>query len=388
MKILFFSSKTFLTHEIIGALKKRSDITTVVVDIPWLVLVDEMVEIVFSQIKHHLPAIVMTVNNAGTDYAGVLLEKIAATDSHVVNWYTDDPTYEPLFYARVIKPCATRIDFVTEATFVPLLRNQGYAAHFLPLAADPAFFNSHGVVALERDVAFVGNSSLEFLDTVISEPIEQELTRCAPLLAAAHEHYCANPQIDLEAFLLGRASEWESALRISKERFLFSVQWLVGYLFRRDAIVALAACFGTRFTCFGDAYWTRFIDASLVSTQACYYTNLCTYYRSTRVNIDINRIQIRTSFTQRVFDCLASGAFLLTDARLLNKSFFVMDGEDKELVEFSTLKECIQRAQYYCDHEDEAHEIALRGQKKVLTLHTYDHRIDLLISLCKEAWGI
>jgi spore maturation protein CgeB len=108
---------------------------------------------------------------------------------------------------------------------------------------------------------------------------------------------------------------------------------------------------------------------SQVSTDACYYTNLCSYYRSTRVNLNINRIQIKTSFTQRIFDCKASGAFVLTEKRPLNSRYFVTEGPEKELVEFSSRPQCMELIDYYCEHDDERQRIALAGREKVLKLH-------------------
>lgn len=140
--------------------------------------------------------------------------------------------------------------------------------------------------------------------------------------------------------------------------------------------------------CFGDIYWIKFIDKSQLSTDACYYTNLCSYYRSTKINLNINRIQIATSFTQRIFDCKASGAFILTEKRLLNNRFFVTEGSKKEIVEFSSWPECMQCIDYYCEHDEQRQQIALAGREKVLVHHTYDRRIEQMFEIGKKEWGI
>jgi spore maturation protein CgeB len=43
---------------------------------------------------------------------------------------------------------------------------------------------------------------------------------------------------------------------------------------------------------------------------------------------------------------------------------------------------------YYCEHDDERQRIALAGREKVLKLHTYDARIDLMFETCRKEWGI
>jgi spore maturation protein CgeB len=282
-----------------------------------------------------------------------------------------------------------RLDFVSEESFVPKLIEKGYKAFFLPLAVDPLYFNLEGAVDLARDVAFVGNSSLEWLDTLITEEVQKELEKFAPLITTLKTMYCKNPsQADLKAYLIDNQEQWGNKTGLAREKFLFLMEWLVGYFYRRDFIIEISKHFKDRFTCFGDIYWSRFIDASQVSTDACYYTNLCSYYRSTRVNLNINRIQIKTSFTQRIFDCKASGAFVLTEKRPLNGRYFVTEGPEKELVEFSSRRKCMELIDYYCEHDDERQRIALAGREKVLKLHTYDARIDLMFETCRKEWGI
>ena len=107
----------------------------------------------------------------------------------------------------------------------------------------------------------------------------------------------------------------------------------------------------------------------------------------TKINLNINRVHIPTSFTQRHFDCKACGAFLLTDKRLMNNQIFVTEGKNKEIVEFSSKKECIELIDYYLIHEDERKKIADSGMDKILNNHTYDHRIEELWQICKREWG-
>lgn len=388
MNVIFLKSKTFLAQEVENALKKRGDINLLVAALPERIPA-QSAQSVFEHIKNRLPALVISINDAGSDLQGKLSDLLTANGSLLCNWYLDDPFYEEIFYSRITKNSANRIDFVSEASFVPTLQLRGRKAFFLPLAVDPLYFNMDTEVKLIRDAAFVGNSSIEWLDALITEDVRKDLEKFTPLIATLKTMYYHEPwAADLRSYLIDHTREWENFASLDREKFLFLTQWLVGYFYRKDFIVAMAAALKSRFICFGDIYWSTFIDPALVSTDACYYTNLSDYYRSTKINLNINRIQIKTSFTQRIFDCKAAGAFVLTEKRALNSRYFITEGPRQELVEFSSWPECKKLIDYYCAHEEERHRIALAGRDKVLRLHTYDARIRQMFETCKKVWGI
>jgi spore maturation protein CgeB len=387
LKIIFFSSRTFLNKELLGALKRRADVHTLSVDIPVLPPPGSA-EAVFEQLRPFLPGIVVSLNDAGFDKAGILARRIAETGSYVLNWYYDDPLYEHIFYKRVITDFSRRMDFVSESSFVPILATRGFNAHFLPLATDPTYFNTDTPAREQAyEISFVGNSSLEFMDSLINEQIQNELDKFKQLLSDLKAVYYADPRANLRDVLLARRSEWEHKVSIDQDMFVFAMVWMVGYMYRRDFVADLARTYAQDFMCFGDLYWTRFMDKSQVSTDAMYYTNLCSYYRSSKINININRIQTLTSFTQRVFDCKASGAFLLTDRRQMSSKYFVTEGENRELVEYDSLEQCKKLIDFYRTHDEERQRIALAGRDKVLSRHTYDNRAEEMLSVARQTWG-
>lgn len=387
MNLIFFNSHTFLTKEILHSLEKRTDIKTINVNIPQYPA-SVQTDSIIDKLKSHFPAVVLTINDAGCDYAGKIPSALTDNGCYHINWYHDYPFYEEIFHNRVIKFSDRRIDFVTEKSFLPEMRVKGMNAFFLPLATDPAYFNSIGEVEFKRDIAFVGNSSCQFINSIIDEPSGRELEKLVSLQSRLRRAYFQNPSLNINQYLLENDHLWKGKTSLNDRALLFMVEWLIGYFYRRDFISAIAKKYKNRFICFGDSYWQLFIDPSQVSTDACYYTNLCKYYRSTRINLNVNRIQIRTAFTQRIFDCAASGAFLLTDSRSCNKSFFQTEGPDREIVQFNSLEQCTELIDYYLIHEDESREIAKRAQKNVLANHTYDMRIEEMFNICRKFWGI
>ena len=388
MNIVFLNSPNFLARELNSALRRRSDVRLIAVELPYHIN-DAAAPLVFDQIKQYLPALVVSLNGGGYDYNGKLSELILATGSYQVNWYYDDPRFDEMFFDNIVPAHKNRIDFVMDPSFVPQLKARGYQAYFLPLAVDLQYFNmTEAGLGFERDVAFVGTSSIEFMDKILGPEQAKELENHAELIARMKKMYFQNPTTDLGEYLLAHEKEWTAGLRMSRDKFVFSIQWMVEYLYRRDFVVSISKKYKDRFVCFGDPYWANFVKDSHVSTDAMYYVNLCRYYRTTRVNLNLNRIQMRMAFTQRLLDCKASGAFLLTDRRALVDKFFVVSGSDTELVQFDSPDHCRELIDYYLKHEDERQKIALAGREKILQNHTYDARLAYVISVCKEVWGI
>ncbi|MBD3317048.1 MAG: glycosyltransferase [Chitinivibrionales bacterium] len=387
MNIIYLASDTFVARELTGALERGRGFTARVFRVPRHPLPSEA-ERVVEAMRPFLPAVVLSLNDAGYDLAGRLAELLRKAGAFIVNWYHDYPFYEEIHMGRRICPSPERLDFVSERSFLPEMRERGFKACFLPLATDPRFFNMNGCVKYERDIAFVGNSSLQLMDSVVTEEVECELEKVTELIAHLRTLYTADPTVGIRDFLLRNPSLWEETVDLPKERFLFAVEWLIGFFYRRDFIAGIASCYAGRFTCFGDPYWKYYLGNAPVCGDARYYDNLCRYYRSTRVNLNVNRIQIRSSVNQRIFDCKASGAFLLTERREDNRRFFKTEGPDRELVEFDSESQCRELIDYFLEHEQEREAIAGAGRAKVLNSHTYDHRVAELVSVCRKDWRI
>jgi spore maturation protein CgeB len=160
---------------------------------------------------------------------------------------------------------------------------------------------------------------------------------------------------------------------LSFEKALFIAKHTAGYLGRKQIILSLVKRY-PRFKVFGESGWLKELPPERLGT-AKYYDSLCNVYRTAKIAVDINRMVIRNGFTQRVFDVPASGGFVITSAKPVVTEFFTTEGPDKEMVVFRSSQELTRLIDYYLSHEDERLAIAERGMKKVLSAHTYDHRV-------------
>jgi spore maturation protein CgeB len=128
------------------------------------------------------------------------------------------------------------------------------------------------------------------------------------------------------------------------------------------------------FIVFGDPGWRQSLPASQLGT-AKYYDALPDVYRRARITIDINRMVIRNGFTQRPFDTLAGGGFVLTGAKPVVSEFFSIAGPNQSIAVFRSEKELFAGVDYYLSHEQQRRAVAERGRATVMAAHTYDHRI-------------
>ena len=315
--------------------------------------------------------LLFTINEWGMDSDGILFEFINKKRLLHINWCVDDPFYEELMKRKKYRPCARRIDFVSDRGYVARMKQCGYNVHFLPLGTEQrVFFPQDSEKSI--DVSFVGNSYLPQIDEFARNQ-QSFLEQCFPFLADLISKYLKNTGYPLEEAIYKRISGMKLPENLSPDWAQFIAKHLAGFLHRRQLVKLVAGKF-PGFVVFGDAGWKDEIDDERLK-KVKYGEELRKVYNSTKVNIDINRVVIRDGFTQRVFDVLASGEFLITSYKPVIKEFFITEGPQKELVTFSSYNELISLIEYYLKHEDERRQIADRGYRKVISMHTYDHRL-------------
>jgi len=79
----------------------------------------------------------------------------------------------------------------------------------------------------------------------------------------------------------------------------------------------------------------------------------------------------------RFFEALGSGGFLLCDAR---PSIPALATPGREVVTFESLEEAAQRIRYYLDNDLERRSISAAGYTRAIQEHTYEHRIERMLS--------
>ena len=101
-------------------------------------------------------------------------------------------------------------------------------------------------------------------------------------------------------------------------------------------------------------------------------------FKASRINLNITLRSIASGVPLRVFDIMSMGGFVLSDRQEEISELFE---EGKDIVTYRTPEELVDKVDYYLKHEDERAKIAASGYRKVKEQHTYESRLDKIISI-------
>lgn len=373
LTVAFYNQNYLMQKETIASLRKVAGARLVVVDIPDVPAQAQAQE-ACAALGREDCRLLFTVNDWGMDREGTTASFCASRGIVHVNWCGDDPFYQETFYGVPLLPAPNRIDFVTDRGYVGPMRAAGMNAHFLPLAADPAIFApSRPATPVVRTACFVGNSYnrqiFEF-----AKGHEDFIDGHAAFVSGLLSDFRKNQLLDLSDKVAEKIRSGALPAGLTQKKAAFILKHLVSYFYRKKLIVSLCAAYPD-FMVFGDQWWLVDLPREKVSTAVGYYVNLNVTYQQTKVNIDVNRVVIREGLTQRVFDCLASGSFVVTSGKSILPELFETRGDAREVVTFESEQHLKDLIDHYAVHDDERAAIVAQGRRRVLAEHTYDRRI-------------
>lgn len=112
-----------------------------------------------------------------------------------------------------------------------------------------------------------------------------------------------------------------------------------------------------------------------------YWTQMPKVFYNSRINLNVTMRNIRTGLPLRMFDIMGCEGFLLTNYQAEIASLFE---SGRDLVVYESFDDCLKKAGYYLEHEDERRTIAENGYRKICAHHTYDHRIAEMFEILKR----
>lgn len=110
-------------------------------------------------------------------------------------------------------------------------------------------------------------------------------------------------------------------------------------------------------------------------------TEMPKVFQASRINLNMTMRPIETGLSQRIWDVLACGGFLLTNYQAEIPDYFEIG---KDLETYESMEELEEKVQYYLTHEEERMEIAINGYEKTAASHTYEMRLAQMIKLLSE----
>ena len=123
-------------------------------------------------------------------------------------------------------------------------------------------------------------------------------------------------------------------------------------------------------------------DTSSLSGVVCHggvhtHREMPAVFRRSMIDLHTTMREIHTGLPQRVWDILASGGFLLSDAQAEIPEYLEIG---KHLDVYESAEEAVEKARYYLTHDDERRAIALAGYEEVKAHHRVIDRVIAMIS--------
>ena len=123
--------------------------------------------------------------------------------------------------------------------------------------------------------------------------------------------------------------------------------------------------------------WSQILDKTIYRGKYMPNDQLADAYADAAVVLADSWEDMRDNgfIPNRIYDALAAGAFIITDA------VAGIEEEFKDcLMTYHGKEDLKQKIDHYLDHGDERREMARRGQKKVLLEDTFDRRIETILA--------
>ena len=127
--------------------------------------------------------------------------------------------------------------------------------------------------------------------------------------------------------------------------------------------------------------WEKYVDEKYIKGQFIPNEELHKYYSSCKILLNDHWENMRDEDfpSNRLFDALACGAFVISDKIPSSETLF-----EGSIVTYDDVDDLNKKIDYYLTHEDERVKLAEKGRKIVLENHTFDKRVEEVLSaLCE-----
>jgi spore maturation protein CgeB len=316
-----------------------------------------------SALTEFRPDFVLSINLSGMDTQGLFAGLFCDLAMPYAAWFVDDP--RTILMGSRAYASDYAVAFTWEAAYADYLRDCGFsAAHVLPLGVDDTIFNAPPAEDCPLPPSFVGNSMEEFAAR------EWAWVRERPALCGAVEAALEAGRVTREHFAVGMEAVLGGTDGFSPDevRHAEILCFVEGTRRLRHGLARATAPLGA--VMHGDPGWAAVTEHCAGPVH--YFDELPRHYQATPVNLNTTSVQMASAVNQRVFDCPASGGFLLTDAQASLQGLFDVE---REVAVYSDLDECAELLQQYVAAPALRAEMTHRARARILGEHTYRHRL-------------
>lgn len=307
-----------------------------------------------------------------------------------VCWTVDSPV--PELFSNALGNAYNRIFLFDRAQYEFFSPVNPSCIHYLPLAADNKQFEKAVLSMTEADYAAYG-ADISFVGSLYTEKCRYDRLTLSEhtkgyvdgLMEAQLQIYGCNFIADsLTKSVIREIMDADPLfyqgedLREGVERYLVAHQYVgmkLAALERERTLRRLSEHFPVTLYTRSDTSSLPHVDCrGGVRTL----TEMPKVFQASRINLNMTIRPIETGLSQRIWDVLACGGFLLTNYQSEIPDYFEIG---KELETYESIPELEEKVRYYLSHEDERMEIAIRGYEKVAAHHSYEVRLAQMIKI-------
>lgn len=346
----------------------------------------EFLKELFETVALFRPDFILTINHAGLDEEGQVLEWLRKCGVPLASWFVDK---HDMFLRRKVDPNALLGVFTWDPDGVEAIRCQGTpSVEYLPLATDPEiFFPSPDDCGHRYDVAFVGSSwNGKIADNIQAGRYPDFLLESYRSLASLLE---TSPHLSPVALIARNAAQLLVRLEQEDPRtqgmFIRLLQ-LEATRLRRLRCVECLLPYAPAIV--GDIAWKdSLIRHELPFSwyeRIHYEKDLSSFFQQVAVNFNTTSLQSGNANNQRVFDVPSCGGFLLTDRTASLEDLFE---PDVEVACYETVEDIAGQVEQWLEDESGRNAIVQAARKRVLAEHTYEHRLLRLMQTMHAAFA-
>lgn len=342
-------------------------------------------EAVSARILEHPPAFVFSINFFPA--VSYTCERLKVP---YVCWTVDSPL--PELFSNALKNSYNRIFLFDRAQYEYFSPANPSCIHYLPLAADVKRFAETVLSMTEADYAAYG-AEISFVGSLYTEKCRYDSLSLSAhtrgyvdglMEAQLHVFGCNFIPDSLTDSVIQEIANADPAfyhgedLQDGVERYLAAHQYIgmkLAALERERTLSRLSEHFPV-------VLYTR-SDASSLPHVDCRggvrtLTEMPKVFQASRINLNMTVRPIETGLSQRIWDILACGGFLLTNYQAEIPDYFEIG---KDLETYESMAELEEKVRYYLSHEEARMEIAINGCEKVAAHHSYEVRLAQMIKL-------
>lgn len=307
-----------------------------------------------------------------------------------VCWTVDSPI--PELFSNALRNSYNRIFLFDRAQYDFFSPVNPSCIHYLPLAADVKRFENAVLSMTDEDYAAYG-AEVSFVGSLYTEKCRYDRLSLSDrtkgyvdgLMEAQLRVYGCNliPESLTESVIREIVDADPDFYRSEDqrdgvERYLTAHQYIgmkLAAIERERTLKRLSEHFPV-------VLFTR-SDASALPLVDCRggvetLTEMPKVFQASRINLNMTMRPIESGLSQRVWDVLACGGFLLTNYQAEIPDYFEIG---KDLETYESMTELEEKIRYYLSHEEERMEIAIRGYEKVAAHHSYEIRLAQMIQI-------